>query len=109
MIDGDGIDDLVAGGVGVVRLYFGGGIVDFNAEPDATLTSPSGEPSFGLSVAIAGDFNGDGYADIVVGAPNAAADAGRVHIYLGGPLRENLPMFTLNGVTGEQLGFSVAP
>lgn len=34
------------------------------------------------------DFNGDGYADLAVGAPNddaPAVDSGRAHVYFGGP------------------------
>jgi len=40
--------------------------------------------SHGFSVAAAGDFNSDGFADVVVGAPaNDAAgnDAGRAYVY----------------------------
>ena len=42
--------------------------------------------SFGQSVAGAGDVNGDGYADVIVGAPladNPEASEGRAWLYLG--------------------------
>ncbi len=39
--------------------------------------------NFGRSVAIAGDVNGDGYADTVVGAFNHNSGAGRAYLYLG--------------------------
>ena len=57
--------------------------------PDALLErrERSGEaPSSALSVATAGDVNGDGYSDIVVGAngyDNGQADEGRAYVYLG--------------------------
>ena len=43
-------------------------------------------PNFGTSVATAGDVNGDGYADVIVGAPdydNGQTDEGRAFVYLG--------------------------
>ena len=42
--------------------------------------------AFGTSVAPAGDVNGDGYPDVLVGAPlfdNGEQDEGRVYLYLG--------------------------
>jgi hypothetical protein len=42
---------------------------------------------FGSSVATAGDVNGDGYSDVLVGAPqydNGQANEGRVYLYYGG-------------------------
>ncbi len=41
---------------------------------------------FGISVATAGDVNGDGYADVIVGAPeydNGVTNEGRAYVYLG--------------------------
>src|SRR5687767_13280526 len=43
---------------------------------------------FGFSVAPAGDFNGDGFGDVIVGAfgeDNQFMDEGRVHLFLGSP------------------------
>ena len=40
----------------------------------------------GASVSTAGDVNGDGYADVIIGAPlydNGQADEGRVLVYFG--------------------------
>ena len=45
--------------------------------------------NFGLSVAGAGDVNGDGYADVIVGAygyDNGQTDEGRTLVYLGSAL-----------------------
>jgi hypothetical protein len=72
----------------------------------------------GTSVAIAGDVNGDGYADLVIGAPyyddGGNPNAGRVYIFLGGPggwrLDEGLASAdaTYTGASGDEAGTSVA-
>ena len=49
---------------------------------------PDGERFFAGSIAALGDLNGDGYDDVAVGVPEAAAAAwrsGTVAIYAGGP------------------------
>jgi hypothetical protein len=88
-IDGDGFADLVVGAphaassTGRVYLYRGGpsGVATTAA---TILTGPDGANGmFGSSVASAGDVNGDGYADVVIGAMHAVADAGRAYVYLG--------------------------
>ncbi len=41
---------------------------------------------FGASVATAGDVNGDGYSDVIVGArfyDNGETDEGRAYLYIG--------------------------
>lgn len=52
-----------------------------------TSTSPVGGGEYGDSVALIGDINNDGYADVMVGAPDedvgATSEAGRVYIYSG--------------------------
>lgn len=48
------------------------------------LTNPdSSAADFGVTVASAGDVNGDGYSDFVVGADNAIATIGTAHVFLG--------------------------
>jgi len=95
-VNGDGFADVISGvqtsdagqtDAGEVFVFFGspGG---FDTVPDATLQEPTPEISaqFGTSVA-SGDVNGDGFADVIVGATLSNAgqtDAGEVFIFLGG-------------------------
>ncbi len=56
--------------------------------PDLMLHGEADGDQFGTSVRGCGDVNGDGWDDLVVGAPrNDAAfyNAGRVYVYFGGP------------------------
>jgi hypothetical protein len=53
---------------------------------DAQLHSSQPHSGFGTSVAGAGDVNGDGYADVIVGAPYYdPGDLGAAFVFLGGP------------------------
>jgi len=115
-INGDGFGDLVVGANGVNTDRFGrasiylGSQTGLNPTPLRTVTvvDPSNGPErgFGQSVAGAGDVNGDGFADIVVGA----FGVGRVHLYGGGMTGPGAtPTTTLNAPqSGTQFGFSVA-
>jgi hypothetical protein len=95
-VNGDGYSDVVVG-----AHYFDSGLTDegrvflylgssSGLSPTAAWTAGSNQggpgPEFGLSVASAGDVNGDGYADVLVGArlfDNGERDEGRVFLYLG--------------------------
>ncbi len=114
-LDGDGYDDLAigdpagaSGGTqsGSAYVFFGG------ASPDAAADwEVSGSPysSYGFSVDGAGDMNGDGYGDLVVGVPRGGSGAGEVHVYHGGPLLDAIADWKAVGdVTYRNLGVSVA-
>jgi len=113
-VNGDGYDDVIAGanfypsegGEGRAYLYFGGPGID--AVADLVFPAPpNGSGWFGISVASAGDFNGDGYADIIIGARYAA----EAFIYYGGPSLDASPDVTLTGdvaIYGSWFGSSVA-
>ncbi|MHB8836129.1 MAG: FG-GAP-like repeat-containing protein, partial [Candidatus Methylomirabilia bacterium] len=54
---------------------------------DTMLEADQAGASFGFSIAGAGDVNNDGYADVIVGAPNydnGQTDEGAAFVYLGG-------------------------
>ncbi|MEM7413107.1 MAG: integrin alpha [Myxococcota bacterium] len=53
---------------------------------DTTFSSGQATSSFGASVAAAGDVNGDGFPDVVIGSPrydNGETDEGVAFVYLG--------------------------
>ena len=95
-IDGDGFSDLVIGAgyqtfpegnEGNIFIYHGsdGGI---STEPTLRIDNPDDLAGghFGEFVNSAGDVDGDGYADIIVGAPtfdNSEAAEGNVFIFYG--------------------------
>lgn len=94
-VNGDGYADLLVGAPGydlgqtdegVAFVYFGGA-GPFNAVVDALLEMNQPNANLGASVAGVGDVNGDGYADIGVGAPNydnQQNDEGAAFLYFGG-------------------------
>ena len=67
----------------------------------------------GFSVAGAGDVNGDGYSDVIVGAhyiDNGEADEGRAYVYHGAAtgINTTAAAFVESNQTNANLGFSVA-
>ncbi len=69
---------------GKAYLYLGGagGLVALSAS--WTAVGEAAEGQFGISVATAGDVNGDGYSDVVVGADGNTGDRGKAYLYFGG-------------------------
>src|SRR2546426_964928 len=64
-----------------------------NATPPApflTLTGEAARDAFGWAVACPGDVNGDGYSDLLVGAPGTDKP-GKAYVYFGGPGADSLP------------------
>lgn len=89
--------------------------VQTNPPADATITGESADDDFGWRVAPAGDVNGDGAPDLIVGAPSndvVAGFAGRAYLFHG-PITGNLNAANANAIIsaeafGDNLGFSVA-
>ena len=103
--DGDGYDDLAIGSpnedtngewdTGSVNVLFGrssglddAGDESFTQDSVGVVNSPERDDRFGWSV-VAGDFNGDGYSDLAVGAPKEDLNRGgnnndgQVHTFSG--------------------------
>ena len=113
-VDGDGYDDVIIGahsfenGTGRVYVY-GGDSSGLKANPIFVGTGSNGGDRFGFSVGAAGDVNGDGYGDILVGAYGAGEGTGSVYVYAGGPAGPGArPIFAATGeMAGDWFGHSV--
>ncbi len=113
-VDGDGYTDLIIGASGYMtstgRVYvYLGSRAGLSATPAPMLTGENLNDLFGSSVAASGDVNGDGYADVIVGASGYMSSTGRAYVYLGSSAGLNLtPALTLTGQTpGDFFGASV--
>lgn len=88
-VNGDGVDDLVVGAPFKSLEWMSGKAYIYDGATGALLRTLNGEApgdGAGTSVAGAGDVNGDGFADVAVGAPWAPAEGthvGRVLIHSG--------------------------
>ena len=81
-------------------------------ELSVTLELNQASAKYGLSVANAGDINGDGFDDMIVGAPyydNGQIDEGAVFIYYGGITGiQPTPSLIIEGnIANYLMGFSV--
>ena len=82
--DGDGFPEIAIGAPGPGRTYiFRGSPTGIVTMPAIALTGPSGSGSFSYPSNNASDLNGDGYADLLVGAPTSLNGVGSAYAYLG--------------------------
>ncbi|MFO0686222.1 MAG: VCBS repeat-containing protein [Sandaracinus sp.] len=112
-VDGDGFDDVAFGngepGGGTV-LVFRGSSSGVGTSATWTLADPDGASSyFGSSVAGLGDVNGDGAADLGVGAFGVTSSTGRVYVYHGSTTAlATTPSDTVLGTrAGGQFGWAL--
>ena len=110
-VNADGWSDIVVGapqwnGSGAAWAYFGGPTT--NTTPDVTFAGAASGSWFGRSVAAGADLDGDGYSDVVVGAPmlDSWALTPRVFIYRGGPSIDGSAERTLTSGLGDAYGWS---
>jgi len=102
----DGTADVVAAAPGAGKAYVYSG-----KDGKILLTLGAGDPNemFGRHASGAGDINGDGYADVIIGAPgnnNAGQGAGRAYVYSG---KDGSLLLTLDGErAGDGFGSAVA-
>ncbi len=137
-LNNDGYDDLIVGDpdydveitsgglvgtayeAGKVYVFKGGSV--FNATPALTLQGGFAYDCYGGgyyllvserlgdTMAPAGDVNGDGYQDVVLGLPMAGRGRrGRVDFLLGGPNIVNNTISVQGPVCDGQMGSSLAP
>lgn len=93
--NGDGFDDLAIGAwhsdysvyrdAGLVYVYFGGAGLPFDTTPEVVLDGKAADAHFGKELAYAGDFNGDGFADLLVGTSSSPLSVRQAYLFLGGP------------------------
>jgi len=120
-MDGDGYDDVAVGvpsfGRGELKegavLVFRGGPDGLETTPWWSVQSNKAHAGFGDSVAGAGDVNGDGYPDLVVGAPDwqrPGGGEGMAVLFLGSSTGLSLvpDWVAPTSGAGARLGASVA-
>lgn len=126
-INRDGVSDIVIGSpdwnhsggtflyldVGRAYVYHGHTSSGLSATADWIRQGDVENDRFGYAVATAGDVNGDGYADVLIGEPNADSlgytDNGHAYVYYGGPggLGDSLATF-VGPASGTKCGTAVA-
>jgi hypothetical protein len=121
-VNGDGFADLLVGapdndngenGEGCFRGYSGGGYMPSSTLEDWSMQSNFANAFLGDSISSAGDVNGDGYDDVIVGAfyyGAGGSQTGRVYLYYGGAngLDTSAPVTVDGTQAGENFGSAVS-
>ncbi len=114
-VNGDGYSDVIVGAYGVASsrgsaYLFLGSATGLSSSPASTLIGLTAGDKFGFSVASAGDVNGDGYSDVIIGANGRSTNTGAAYLFLGsGAGLATSPATTLSGVSNpDSFGSSVA-
>lgn len=101
--NGDGIPDVIAGGPGSGHAYVYSGR---DGKQLLKLGNGVAADIFGRHTASAGDVNGDGHADVLVGAPGVNDGAGAAYVFSGkdGALLLSLPGEKPKDAFGSSVG-----
>ena len=120
-INGDGLTDLLIGAVGSAecrgRGYVIFGSSNIGSNGSSLLSSLDGKNGFkldgenrvdysGFPITVAGDINGDGYSDFLIGALNYNNGTGRSYLIFGGKNIGSsglIPLSSLNGNNGFKI------
>ncbi|MCD4655965.1 MAG: VCBS repeat-containing protein, partial [Planctomycetes bacterium] len=84
----DGYDDVIVGAIGKAYIFLGSSnpySKIYTSNADVILIGENHGDFFGTRISNAGDFNNDGFDDVIVGSPehNYPENAGCVYIYFG--------------------------
>ena len=118
-VNGDGYSDVIIGAPYYDDTYTDGGATYVYHGSDTGLSETPDWTSFvgglgvensefGYSVATAGDVNGDGFTDVVIGAPRWTSDQGIVFFFLGSSSGLNSWIQAVGSALPRRLGCSVA-
>jgi len=140
-VNGDGVDDVIIGAdfadgnsqsnAGTSYVVFGSAtnlpstldLAGLNGQNGFVLNGSATDDNSGKSVSAAGDINGDGIDDIIIGAsnadPNQNSKAGSSYVVFGfnDPLTSSISLSSLNTTTGfiingegsgDRVGYSVS-
>jgi len=107
-VNGDNFDDIIIGapgyGTGGRAFVYLGSEVGPSSQPDWIFDGENNGDRLGNSVATAGDVNGDGYDDVIIGAPEDSLSGliqGKVYVFLGSSV--GLPASPSWTFIGEQV------
>jgi hypothetical protein len=119
-VNGDGFSDVVIGAnrwdeqmsnMGKIYVYMGSSN-GFNLYPDWTFTGSQVDGNLGISVASAGDVNGDGYSEVIVGnyPTNQEKNKGSAFVYYGSTrgMSDQMASISLPNNPLASIGLSVA-
>ncbi len=118
-VNNDNYDDIIVGApdypkggeTGRAYIYFGGITMDNTADVIVDGENPGTDNNFGESVSAAGNFNGDLFDDVIVGASDYPDDddKGRAYVYFGGNPMTNTPDVIFDGENNQdEFGTSVS-
>ena len=112
-LNGDGYSDFIAGAygynssTGIAYIFYGGAV--FPGNVNLTLSGENTNNNFGYSVSSAGDVNGDGYSDIIIGAYQYNVSQGKAYIYYGGIIMDNsADVILYSEFSNNYFGYSVS-
>jgi hypothetical protein len=112
-LNGDAYTDVLVGAPGAGQVYaFLGSATGLATAADSTLTGVAAD-EFGSAVAFAGDTNGDGFDDVLVGAPaagNAGTNSGSAALFTGtaAGLNTGAAWNTFGSAAGDMHGAALA-